>query len=455
MYYHGSRNSYIEDHAVHSLAKLQSGELKGIQHLKVEAELTSFPAEIFDLADSLEILDLSNNKLSELPKNLAELYQLKTLFLNNNLFTEVPEVLSTCPHLDLISLKSNQVAQFKEHAVPKKTRWLILTDNKLTQLPSSIGDLQCLQKFMLAGNQLKSLPDSMRHCHNLQLLRIAANQLSELPSWIGELSKLSWLAFAGNPFSQSSNRKAPNLPKATQTEFNIQEQLGEGASGVIHKAIWKQLELEVEVAIKLFKGGITSDGYPEDELHASLNVGLHPNLIEVTGHISDKNQSGLVMNLIPGHFTNLGLPPSLESCTRDHFENDYQLNETEVLKIAVAMADTLEHLHDKQISHGDLYAHNILIDHQANILFGDFGAASDFSVLPKKQQSIIKTVEIRAFGYLLEDLLSLIHSKEETILIKKLTVLKNIYIQCNQESSIHFFDIRNQLTSINLNTNVI
>lgn len=451
MYYHSIRNSYLLDHTVHSLAQLQSGELKGIQHLKVEAELTSFPADIFDLADSLEILDLSNNKLSELPKNLAELSQLKTLFLNNNLFTEVPEVLSSCPQLDLISLKSNQVAQFKEHAVPKNTRWLILTDNKLAQLPSSIGDLQCLQKFMLAGNQLKSLPDSMRHCQNLQLLRIAANQLSELPLWIGELSKLSWLAFAGNPFSQRSNRKAPNLPKATQTEFHIQEQLGQGASGVIHKAIWKQLELsdkEVEVAIKLFKGGITSDGYPEDELHASLSVGLHPNLIEVTGHINDKNQSGLVMNLIPGHFTNLGLPPSLESCTRDHFADDYQLNETEVIKIAVAMADTLEHLHDKQISHGDLYAHNILIDHQANILFGDFGAASDFSVLPEKQQCIIKTIEIRAFGYLLEDLLSLIHSKEETILIKKLTDLKNIYIQCNQESSIHFVDIKNKLTSI-------
>ena len=54
---------------MHSLAQLQSGELKGIQHLKVEAELTAFPAEIFELADSLEILDLSNNKLSELPKN--------------------------------------------------------------------------------------------------------------------------------------------------------------------------------------------------------------------------------------------------------------------------------------------------------------------------------------------------------------------------------------------------
>ena len=412
------------EHTVHSLAQLQSGELKGTQRLKIEANLTRFPTKIFDLADTLELLDLSNNQLSELPKNLADLHQLKALFLNNNLFTEVPEILASCPQLDLISLKSNQVIEFKEHAIPKKTRWLILTDNKLTKLPDSIGNLHRLKKLMLAGNQLTYLPETMRQCQNLQLLRIAANQLCKLPNWLEELPKLAWLAFAGNPFAQNTNRKKTDVPKITQAEFHLQEQLGQGASGVIHKAGWKSAELsnkQADVAIKLFKGGITSDGYPEDELHASLNAGLHPNLVEVTGHINDENQLGLVMNLIPSHYNNLGQPPSLESCTRDQFEDDYQLSQADVIKIALTMADTLAHLHDKQISHGDLYAHNILIDHQANILFGDFGAASDFSVLSAKQQQLIKSFEVRAFGYLLEDLLSLIHTSNQGAQLEVLT----------------------------------
>lgn len=441
---------------MHNLAQLQSGELKGIKHLKIQGDFRHFPTEIFSLADTLEILDLTNNRLTELPANMADLYQLKTLFLNNNQFTEVPDVLASCPQLDLISLKSNQIAHFKEYAVPKKTRWLILTDNQLTQLPDSIGKLQHLQKFMLAGNQLTSLPESMRHCKNLQLLRIAANQLNELPSWIEELPKLAWLAFAGNPFSQPEKQKAPGLVKVTQADFHLQEQLGQGASGVIHKAVWKQHELsdqQAEVAIKLFKGGITSDGYPEDELHASLNVGRHPNLVEVTAHINDAGQSGLVMNLIPEHFINLGQPPSLQSCTRDQFTEGYQLNLSEVLKISLAMADTLQHLHNKQISHGDLYAHNILIDHQANVLFGDFGAASDFSVLPTSQQQLIKITEIRAFGYLLEDLLSLINTNETAIKItasqmQPLIDLKNTCIQCKPDSSLQFTEIKAQLTSL-------
>nr|WP_310421862.1 hypothetical protein [Chamaesiphon sp. VAR_48_metabat_135_sub] len=38
---------------------LRSGQLQGIKRLDLAAGLTEFPIEIFDLADSLEILNLS------------------------------------------------------------------------------------------------------------------------------------------------------------------------------------------------------------------------------------------------------------------------------------------------------------------------------------------------------------------------------------------------------------
>ncbi len=44
---------------LHTLSQLKSGELAGIQRLKLSENLTSFPLEILSLADSLEILDLS------------------------------------------------------------------------------------------------------------------------------------------------------------------------------------------------------------------------------------------------------------------------------------------------------------------------------------------------------------------------------------------------------------
>jgi hypothetical protein len=44
-----------------TLKQLNNGELKGIKKLTLIENLSEFPEKIFDLADSLEMLDLSNN----------------------------------------------------------------------------------------------------------------------------------------------------------------------------------------------------------------------------------------------------------------------------------------------------------------------------------------------------------------------------------------------------------
>lgn len=61
-----------------TLAQLRSGELQGITRLTLAESLTVFPEEIFNLADTLEILDLSNNCLSSLPEDISRLTKLKS-----------------------------------------------------------------------------------------------------------------------------------------------------------------------------------------------------------------------------------------------------------------------------------------------------------------------------------------------------------------------------------------
>lgn len=51
---------------MHTLEDLRAGKLAGTRRLDLSAGLTEFPEEIFDLADSLEILNLSGNQLSAL-----------------------------------------------------------------------------------------------------------------------------------------------------------------------------------------------------------------------------------------------------------------------------------------------------------------------------------------------------------------------------------------------------
>ena len=95
---------------MHTLEQLHSGELKGIQRLQLRCGLTEFPREIFELADSLEILDLSGNQLSALPDDLPRLHKLRVIFCSDNPFTELPEVLGQCTQLSMVGFKANRIA---------------------------------------------------------------------------------------------------------------------------------------------------------------------------------------------------------------------------------------------------------------------------------------------------------------------------------------------------------
>ncbi|MCW8345602.1 leucine-rich repeat-containing serine/threonine-protein kinase [Vibrio sp. ZSDZ65] len=408
-----------------TLSQLQSGELFGTTHLKLSESLTTFPLEILSLADSLEVLDLSNNLLTSLPDELETFSKLKIVFASNNLFDTLPSVLGRCPNLEMVGFKANNIKHVPAESLPKRLRWLILTDNQISLLPDSLGERPRLQKLALAGNRLTALPSTIENLHNLELVRISANQLTECPDSLLSLPKLAWLAFAGNPFCQS-DINIQSVPKIKATSFTLQETLGQGASGVISKAIWNQAQatLPQEIAVKVFKGQVTSDGYPEDELQACLKVGNHPNLVQSLAQVHEENYLALIMNLIPAHYKNLGLPPCLDSCTRDTFEPDFTLPIEKIEKIVTQMEDVFEHLHSNQVCHGDLYAHNTLVDEAGNIIFGDFGAATMYHMLSSQQQNKVKAIEQRALKHFIDDLLNIcakqdVNTKQYKVLREK------------------------------------
>ena len=48
---------------MNTLDELRSGKLAGAKRLDLQCGLTELPSEIFDLADSLEVLNLTGNAL--------------------------------------------------------------------------------------------------------------------------------------------------------------------------------------------------------------------------------------------------------------------------------------------------------------------------------------------------------------------------------------------------------
>jgi hypothetical protein len=394
---------------LHSLAQLKAGKLTGIKRLQLSENLTEFPMEILTLADSLEILDLSNNQLSTLPDEINQLTHLKIIFVSNNCFKVLPTALGGCPLLEMVGFKSNQIQEVPAESLPLQLRWLILTDNKITSLPEALGERTRLQKLALAGNQLSRLPKSTDQLVNLELLRISANQLLAFPIQLLILPKLAWLAFSGNPFCET-DLEIKSVPEVASTDYRLLEVLGQGASGIIYQANWtdtanQENAFPEDIAVKVFKGEVTSDGYPQDELQACLKLGHHKNLVKSVAQVNESHYLALVMELIPTHFKNLGLPPDFQTCTRDTFESGFSLSIASIKKMVDQMQQVFEHLHDNQVCHGDLYAHNTLFDQQSNIIFGDFGAASMYHMLLPVVKESIKEIEQRALMHFIDDLL--------------------------------------------------
>lgn len=90
---------------MNTLDELRTGKLHGARAIKLSCDLDTFPSEIFDLSDSLEILDLSGNLLTSLPSELPRLRRLRTLFCSQNRFEELPPVLGECAQLDIVGFK--------------------------------------------------------------------------------------------------------------------------------------------------------------------------------------------------------------------------------------------------------------------------------------------------------------------------------------------------------------
>ena len=389
---------------MHTLEQLRRGALAGTRRLDLSCGLTELPHEIFDLADSLEVLNLSGNRLRDLPHQLSRLHKLQALFASDNVFEWLPEVLGECPALHMVGFKANRIVDVPAAALPPALRWLTLTDNAIHRLPTELGQRPALQKLMLSGNRLQALPDSLQNAQRLELLRVSANRLTEVPGWLTELPRLSWLALAGNAMGWVCPA-GPELPGMAWSDLSHGPLLGEGASGHIYQvqaSAWPQ-----PLALKLFKGKVTSDGLPEDELAACLAAGQHPALTtpvaRLTGHPAQAQ--GLLMPLIPAAHVNLAAPPSLDSCTHDVYPPDFHLSAALALQMARDVTDALAHLHQRGVMHGDLYAHNILIDPvHGHARLGDFGAATRLPIDQRALRQNLLALEVRALGCLLEEL---------------------------------------------------
>lgn len=125
---------------------------------------------------NLTCVDLSRNRLSEIPPELLDWPCLHTLDISYNVLKAIPELISELRLLEIV----------------------ILSHNQLTVLPEQICDLRFIKILKLSGNRLISLPEEICKLKNCQELDVSVNELTSIPKEIVQMSSLLYLNIRRN-----------------------------------------------------------------------------------------------------------------------------------------------------------------------------------------------------------------------------------------------------------------
>mgnify|MGYP001187658034 CR=1 FL=1 len=178
-------------------------ELKNLTTLYLSFnQLTQLPPEITELKN-LTTLILFENQLTQIPPEIAELKNLTRLVLSGNQLTQLPPEITELKNLTTLDLSGNpQIKLSPEITELKSLTELYLTGNELTQIPPEILELKNLTALNLSFNQLTELPPEITELKSLTTLIISYNQLTQLPPEITELKNLTILVLNGNQLTQ-------------------------------------------------------------------------------------------------------------------------------------------------------------------------------------------------------------------------------------------------------------
>ncbi|KAI4487352.1 hypothetical protein M0804_005501 [Polistes exclamans] len=172
--------------------------LKGFPRYTEELIIEGLNRKSFDLQilrlNNLKVLNLSNNQIKSLPKDLGSMPHLQELILSGNRF----------------GIDANTKWDWLDQDNIRKNLCLLdLTSNSLIEIPDKIGKLHGLVNLKLGINLLTVLPQSMRKLTSLRYLDLSNNSLQYLPEGIRKL-QLSEINIAGNQFTVVSKSHFKN-----------------------------------------------------------------------------------------------------------------------------------------------------------------------------------------------------------------------------------------------------
>ncbi|XP_009879405.1 PREDICTED: leucine-rich repeat and calponin homology domain-containing protein 1 [Charadrius vociferus] len=132
-------------------------------------------------------LDLSKNRLTEVPTELCHFVSLETLNLYHNCIKIIPDAIVNLQMLTYLNLSRNQLSSLPACLCGLPLKVLIASNNKLGSLPEEIGQLKQLMELDVSCNEITVLPQQIGQLKSLKELNVRRNYLEVLPQELVQL----------------------------------------------------------------------------------------------------------------------------------------------------------------------------------------------------------------------------------------------------------------------------
>lgn len=171
--------------------------------------LIDIPEQVF--LDAMEAsvynIDISKNKLAEVPQGLIHLASIMTeLNVSFNALKTIPMFFSQFERISYLNVSNNQLTGLPEVVGLLVTlRELNVANNQLKQVPPCVYELKGLEILLARDNKIEEIDateQGLGALPRLATLDLANNNIKQVPPILGMLKNITTLEIIGNAFRQ-------------------------------------------------------------------------------------------------------------------------------------------------------------------------------------------------------------------------------------------------------------
>lgn len=164
--------------------------------------LDVLPAELFDL-DWFTALSIGNHsvwiRLNDYDKGA------------DNTFVALPPEIGQLQQLEILEITDSRVSELpSELGQLHNLTSLILVDANLDELPPAIGELENLQSLNVRGNQLSDLPEAITQLVHLRHIDLSRNNFTTVPPELYDLPALETVYLQNNSIPMQEIERLTN-----------------------------------------------------------------------------------------------------------------------------------------------------------------------------------------------------------------------------------------------------